>query len=124
MGGDKREKMKEKIKAFGGVLDKRVSSRETVAVIAMKDAMEKAPSKYIEAAEKKKIRVVSPDVLTNVGVEGLLSNVKSHTISSWGSDPKDRIKGKDALYSVVLGSVSIQEDKNSFYKLQVLEHDK
>jgi len=172
--GDKREKMKEKIKAFGGVLDKRVSSRETVAVIAMKDAMEKAPSKYIEAAEKKKIQVVSPDVLTNVGVEGLLSNVKSHTISSWGSDPKDRIKGKeeekhssgkksgsmfmskempksvkmklkgggfvdpesgleekahvlkvkDALYSVVLGSVSIQEDKNSFYKLQVLEHDK
>ena len=59
----------------------------------MKDAMEKAPSKYIEAAEKKKIQVVSPDVLTNVGVEGLLSNVKSHTISSWGSDPKDRIKG-------------------------------
>ena len=59
----------------------------------MKDAMEKKPSKYIEAAEKKKIQVVSPDVLTNVGVEGLLSNVKTHTISSWGSDPKDRIKG-------------------------------
>merc|ERR1711978_92030 len=34
------------------------------------------------------------------------------------------LKVKDALYSVVLGSVSIQEDKNSFYKLQVLEHDK
>ena len=34
------------------------------------------------------------------------------------------LKVKSALYSVVLGSVSIQEDKNSFYKLQVLEHDK
>jgi len=34
------------------------------------------------------------------------------------------LKVKDALYSVVLGSVSIQDGKNSFYKLQVLEHDK
>ena len=34
------------------------------------------------------------------------------------------LKVKSALYSVVLGAVSIQEDKNSFYKLQVLEHDK
>ena len=34
------------------------------------------------------------------------------------------LKVKNAVYSVVLGSVSIQEDKNSFYKLQVLEHDK
>ena len=31
--GDKREKMKEKIKAFGGILDKRVSSSKTLAVI-------------------------------------------------------------------------------------------
>lgn len=31
---------------------------------------------------------------------------------------------KDALYSVVLGSVNIQADRNSYYKLQVLEHDK
>ena len=31
--GDKREKMKEKIKAFGGILDKRVSSTKTLAVI-------------------------------------------------------------------------------------------
>ena len=28
------------------------------------------------------------------------------------------------MYSVVLGAVSIQDDKNSYYKLQVLEHDK
>ena len=28
------------------------------------------------------------------------------------------------MYSVVLGSVDIQSDKNSYYKLQVLEHDK
>jgi len=34
------------------------------------------------------------------------------------------LKVRDALYSVVLGSVNIQEGKNSFYKLQVLEHDK
>jgi len=34
------------------------------------------------------------------------------------------LKVKDALYSVVLGSVSIQDGRNSFYKLQVLEHDK
>ena len=30
----------------------------------------------------------------------------------------------NALYSVVLGAVSIQDDVNSYYKLQVLEHDK
>ena len=34
------------------------------------------------------------------------------------------LKIKDSLYSVVLGSVNIQDGKNSFYKLQVLEHDK
>lgn len=28
------------------------------------------------------------------------------------------------LYSAVLGAVSIQDGKNSYYKLQVLEHDK
>jgi hypothetical protein len=33
------------------------------------------------------------------------------------------LKIKDTLYSVVLGAVSIQTDKNSFYKLQILEHD-
>ena len=32
--GEQREKMKEKVKAFGGLLDKRVSSRETMCVIA------------------------------------------------------------------------------------------
>ena len=31
---------------------------------------------------------------------------------------------KETVYSVVLGAVSIQDDKNSYYKLQVLEHDK
>lgn len=34
------------------------------------------------------------------------------------------LKKKDTLYSVVLGAVSIQDDKNSYYKLQILEHDK
>ena len=34
------------------------------------------------------------------------------------------LKVRDALYSVVLGSVNIQADKNSYYKLQILEHDK
>ena len=34
------------------------------------------------------------------------------------------LKVREALYSVVLGAVNIQEGKNSFYKLQVLEHDK
>ena len=53
----------------------------------------KKPSKLIEAAEKKQIQVCSPEILTNVGVEGLLSNVKAHTISSWGSDPKARLQG-------------------------------
>ncbi len=168
---DQREKLKEKIKAFGGLLDKRVSSKNTLAVVATKEALECDPSEHIKAAEKKKIQVVSPDFLKNVHTEGVLSNVKTYTISSWGSDPKDRIKKekaedpkksgsayfskelpksvkmklkgggfvdpesgledkahvlstKDALYSVVLGSVSIQADKNSYYKLQVLEHDK
>ena len=31
---------------------------------------------------------------------------------------------KDKKYSVVLGSVNIQDGKNSYYKLQILKHDK
>ena len=30
----------------------------------------------------------------------------------------------NALYSVVLGKVNIQDGQNSYYKLQVLQHDK
>jgi len=33
-------------------------------------------------------------------------------------------KSKDSLYSAVLGAVNIQDGKNSYYKLQMLEHDK
>ena len=49
--------MKEKVKAFGGTLAHSVRSKETICVIATKDAMEKKPSKLIEAAEKKQIQV-------------------------------------------------------------------
>lgn len=34
------------------------------------------------------------------------------------------LKVKDTLYSVVLGIVDIQTGRNSYYKLQILEHDK
>ena len=34
------------------------------------------------------------------------------------------LKTKDGMYSVVLGIVDIQSGRNSYYKLQVLEHDK
>ena len=34
------------------------------------------------------------------------------------------LKERDSLYSAVLGAVNIQDGKNSYYKLQVLEHDK
>ena len=34
------------------------------------------------------------------------------------------LKTSSALYSVVLGAVNIQDRKNSYYKLQILEHDK
>lgn len=34
------------------------------------------------------------------------------------------LKMKDILYSVVLGMVDIQSGRNSYYKIQVLEHDK
>lgn len=119
------------------------------------------------------LQVVSPEVLDNVKVEGIISNIKTYTISSWGTtDPQTRLKKEEnskeakksgsmfikkempksvkmklkgggfvdpdsgledkahvykignALYSVVLGAVSIQDDVNSYYKLQVLEHDK
>jgi hypothetical protein len=33
-------------------------------------------------------------------------------------------KAKEALYSVVLGAVNVQTGMNSYYKLQVLQHDK
>ena len=33
-------------------------------------------------------------------------------------------KVKDTIYSVVLGVVDIQKDRNSYYKLQILESDK
>lgn len=55
--GDKREKLKEKIKAFGGERDNRVSSTKTLAVIATKEAVEKEESKLIKAAKEKKIQV-------------------------------------------------------------------
>ena len=119
------------------------------------------------------LQVVSPEVLDNVKVEGIISNMKTYTISSWGTtDPQTRLKKEEnskeakksgsmfmkkempksvkmklkgggfvdpdsgledkahvykignALYSVVLEAVSIQDDVNSYYKLQVLEHDK
>lgn len=42
-----------------------------------------------------------------------------------GLDHKTHVLKKgSALYSVVLGAVNIQEGKNSYYKLQLLEHDK
>ena len=34
------------------------------------------------------------------------------------------LKERDSLYSAVLGAVNIQDGKNSYYKLQMLEHDK
>ena len=55
--GDKREKLKEKIKAFGGERDSRVSSTKTLAVIATKEALEKEESKLIKSAKEKKIQV-------------------------------------------------------------------
>ena len=46
-------------------------------------------------------------------------------------DPESKLGDKahvlkvgDNLYSVVLGAVNIQDGKNSYYKLQILEHDK
>ena len=115
--------------------------------------------------------MVSPEVLDNVKVEGIISNIKTYTISSWGTtDPQTRLKKEEnskeakksgsmfikkempksvkmklkgggfvdpdsgledkahvykignALYSVVL--VSFLQLFNSYYKLQVLEHDK
>ena len=117
------------------------------------------------------LQVVSPEVLDNVKVEGIISNMKTYTISSWGTtDPQTRLKKEEnskeakksgsmfmkkempksvkmklkgggfvdpdsgledkahvykignALYSVVL--VSFLQLFNSYYKLQVLEHDK
>jgi len=42
-----------------------------------------------------------------------------------GLDDKAHVYAvKDKLYSVVLGNVNIQDGKNSFYKLQILKHDK
>ena len=57
---------------------------------ATKSAMETDLSKYILAAEEKNVQVVSPEVLENVSIEGILSNIKTCTICSWGSDPKAR----------------------------------
>lgn len=34
------------------------------------------------------------------------------------------LKTKDTMYSVVLGMVDIQSGRNSYYKIQILEHDK
>ena len=42
-----------------------------------------------------------------------------------GLDHKAHVlKVKDCLYSAVLGAVNIQEGRNSYYKLQLLQHDK
>ena len=41
------------------------------------------------------LQVVSPEVLDNVKVEGIISNIKTHTISPWGTDPQARLKKED-----------------------------
>lgn len=44
-----------------------------------------------------------------------------------GLDAKAHVikaKNGTTLFSVVLGAVNIQEQKNSYYKLQALKHDK
>ena len=110
--------MKEKIKAFGGILDKRVSGSKTLAVIATKEAMETDFSKYIKSAEEKNVQVVSPQVLDNVGIEGILSNVKTHTISSWGSDPKKRfVEEKPEVKKS--GSEMFKKDMTKSIKMKV-----
>ena len=42
------------------------------------------------------LQVVSPEVLDNVKVEGIISNIKTYTISSWGTtDPQTRLKKEE-----------------------------
>ena len=114
--GDQREKLKEKIKAFGGILEDKVTSK-TLALIATKDAMEKEPSKSIKTAEEKKIQVVCPQVLDNVKVEGIISNIKTYTISSWGTDPESRFKREEPKEKLKSGKNYDQSDKNMSIKL-------
>ena len=112
--GDQREKLKEKIKAFGGILEDKVTSK-TLALIATKDAMEKEPSKSIKTAEEKKIQVVSPQVLDNVKVEGIISNIKTYTISSWGTDPESRFKREEPKENLKSGKMIFEVKKNPQY---------
>jgi NAD-dependent DNA ligase len=85
LDSEKKENLKAKIEALGGKIEKRVSSKVLV-VIADRNAMEIKISKMIKSAEDRHIQVVSPNVMDNVKGEGILSNIKQHTISSWGSD--------------------------------------
>ena len=81
--------------------------------LATKSAMETDLSKYILAAEEKNVQVVSPEVLDNVAVEGILSNIKTCTICSWGSDPKARFVEEKSSKSC---SASKSSSKEMFKK--------
>ena len=67
--------------------------------------------------------------LTHAGKSGgdkLKLKLKGGGVVDPDSGLEDRahvVKSSDSLYSVVLGVVDIQNDRNSYYKLQVLEHD-
>ena len=114
--GSKRDKLKEQIVAFGGTREHKVSSK-TLALIASKDALEKEPSKYIKAAEEKQIQVVSPQVLDNVKIEGIISNVKTYTISSWGTDPQARFKKEETKSEVGIFKIRVPSKELTIAKL-------
>merc|ERR1719346_839882 len=90
-----------------------------------------------EGAEEKvrKTREKSESVSLKSGADRFISGAsKTLKLKLKGGayvDPESGVQDKahvlktgSGLYSVVLGAVSIQDDKNSYYKLQILEHDK
>ena len=71
------------------------------------------------------LQVVSPEVLDNVKVEGIISNIKTYTISSWGTtDPQTRLKkeenSKEAKKS---GSMFIKKEMPKSVKMKLKVED-
>ncbi|XP_057375283.1 poly [ADP-ribose] polymerase 1-like [Daphnia carinata] len=69
---------------------------------------------------------VNVEIQNSSNPQKLKLNLKGGGVVDPGSGLADEahvLKTKDCLYSVVLGIVDIQKGRNSYYKLQVLEHD-
>jgi len=141
---------KRKIDGLDSTMEKAEAKGIQVVPLDILDEFQADPSNAVFLIAKKNIAPWGTDIEKRLGINGSSkSGSKSGAKGSSGAsksggdklklklkgggvvdpdsgleDQAHVLKSRDALYSVVLGVVDIQHDRNSYYKLQILEHDK